>query len=314
MLETIITPDMQLNELRNLPEFREIQNALLPESLFDLPRYGEKPLSAQADLWRLPLFCEGLNRALALRRAGCPVCLRYGPEPHQFLFHFPGVPGGRAVILCPGGAYSMVSLPNEGYPVAARLNSMGYHAVVVNYRTGAAAAAPGPLDDLAAALRFLQARAGELEFGLDGYLLMGFSAGGHLAGCLGTESLGWKRYGLPRPGAMALCYPVVTMGADSEPETKANLLGMHRAEPDWVRRYSLELQITADYPPTYLWQYDHDRVVPAVNSRLLDRALTAGGVPHEYETFPGTDHGTGLADGTAAAGWLDRAVRFWNAK
>lgn len=309
----IITPELRLSELLSLPDFQPIRPQLLIDGFFDLSSHGDVPLSALSDTWNLPLFCMGLNRALALRREGYPLLYRSGPESSQYFFHFPGSPGGKAVFLCPGGGYSMVWSPGEGYPVAARLNAMGYHAFVVNYRTGEAAQAPGPMDDLAASIRFALEHESEFQADFSDYAVMGFSAGGHLAATFGTEALGWKHYGLPRPGAMVLCYPVVTMGAWSEPTSRANLLGSHSGEADFARRYSVEERITSAYPPTYLWQCTEDAVVPVQNSQFLDRQLTALGIPHLYQTYPGPDHGTGLADGTLAQGWLERAAAFWQA-
>ncbi|MGM9538269.1 MAG: alpha/beta hydrolase [Candidatus Onthomonas sp.] len=307
-----ITPDLRLGSLLSLPEFLPIRSRLLLDDFFSLSLHGDVPLSALSGTWNIPLFCLGLNRALALRQAGYPLLYSSGPEPSQFFFHFPGPPGGKAVIICPGGGYSLVWSPGEGYPVAARLNEMGYHAFVVNYRTGPEAAqAPNPMEDLAVSIRYILAHAGEFQADLSDCAVMGFSAGGHLAASFGTEALGWKHYGLPRPGAMMLCYPVITMGPLSEPTSRSCLLGRHLSDPEFAHRYSIERQVTSVYPPTYLWQCDADAVVPIQNSRLMAEALTACGVPHRYETYPGTDHGTGLSDGTAAQGWLERAVSFW---
>ena len=305
-----VTPDMTLGELLRLPEFAPLRDQLLIPAFFSPEEHGDVPLRALSDTWNLPLLCMGLNRALEVRRAGAPLLYRSGADPEQFLFHFPGPAGGKAVVICAGGGYGLVWSPGEGYPVAARLNRMGYHAFVVNYRTGDRARAPGPLDDLAASLRYLFDHRERWDADLDGYALMGFSAAGHLAGCFGTKALGWQAYGLPRPGALMLCYPVVTMGSDSEPGSRLNLLGPD-PDPELARRYSLEEQIDPDYPPTYLWHCSEDAVVPGVNSRMLRDRLTAAGVPHWYRAYSGTDHGIGLADGTQAAGWLEEAVAFW---
>lgn len=306
-----VTPDMSLKELLSLPELAPIQPQLLTDEFFALSIRGDVPLRALSDTWNMPLFCMGLNRVLELRRGGAPVLYKTGPEAHQFLFHFPGRPGAKSVIICPGGSYSLVWSPGEGYPVAARLNAMGYHAFVVNYRTGAQAQAPNPIDDLAATVRYVHERAGWFQADMTDYAVMGFSAGGHLAGCFGTERLGWRHYGLPRPGAMILCYPVVSMGRCSEPTTRSCFMGSHLAEADFEARYSVDEQVTPAYPPSFVWQCSGDAVVPIENTKLLDCALTAQGVLHRYETFPGCEHGSGLADGTAAAGWLERAVDFW---
>lgn len=306
-----ITASMSLDTLLSLPEFLPIRQQLLTDDFFDLTKLGDVPLRDLSNTWNLPLLCLGLNRVLKLRRAGEPVLYWYGPEPHQFLFRFPGKPGAKTVVICPGGGYSLVWSPGEGYPVAARLNQMGYNAFVVNYRVGDQAEAPNPMDDLAAAIRYLHDHSAALQSDLTGYAVMGFSAGGHLAASFGTESLGWRHYDLPRPGAMMLCYPVVTMGPSSEPTSRSRLLGCRLGDAAAEAAYSVERQVTPAYPPSFLWQCDHDAVVPIENTILLDRALTNHHIVHSYETYSGQDHGTGLADGTAAAGWLERAISFW---
>lgn len=311
MKDTSVTPEMGLRGLLNLPEFQSIRPQLLIDDFFDPSLHGDVPLSALSDTWNIPLFCMGLNRALTLRREGYPLLYHSGADPSQYFFHFPGWPGGKAVFICPGGGYGLVWSPGEGYPVAARLNGLGYHAFVVNYRTGARAQAPHPMDDLAVSIRWILDHENLFQADFSDYAVMGFSAGGHLAASFGTESLGWKHYGLPRPGAMLLCYPVITMGPWSEASSRANLLGIHSTDPDFARQYSVEEQLTSTYPPTYLWQCAEDAVVPIQNSRFMDRRLTGLSIPHLYQTYPGPDHGTGLADGTPAQGWLERAVAFW---
>ena len=40
-------------------------------------------------------------------------------------------------------------------------------------------------------------------------------------------------------------------------------------------------------------------------------AIRANGTDAEIDVFSGLGHGFGLGEGTAAEGWLDRAVAFW---
>ena len=155
-------------------------------------------------------------------------------------------------MICAGGGYGLVWSPGEGYPVAARLNRMGYHAFVVNYRTGDRARAPGPLDDLAASLRYLfdhRERLGRRSGRICPHGLLRRRASGRLLWDKSARLAGVRP---AAPGALMLCYPVVTMGSDSEPGSRLNLLGPD-PDPELARRYSLEEQIDPDYPPTYLW-------------------------------------------------------------
>ena len=40
-------------------------------------------------------------------------------------------------------------------------------------------------------------------------------------------------------------------------------------------------------------------------------AMSACGIDTEFHCYPGLEHGFGLGTDTAAEGWLDIAIRFW---
>ena len=216
----------------------------------------------------------------------------------------------RFVAVCAGGGYASVCSMAEAYPVIRALNDMGYAAFAVQYRCGVNAKAPNPMEDLAQAIRFILSHSEQLNVERDHYAVMGFSAGGHLAACFGTESLGYARYGLPEPSTLMLCYPVITMGEQTNLSSRNFLLGQD-CDPSIVHAYSIESQVTHKYPASFVWQFDHDDVVPVKNSQMIVEALETNHVPWEYETFPGTSHGVGLGTGTTAEGWLERAAEFW---
>ncbi len=226
---------------------------------------------------------------------------------------YPLLDGARHpfAVICPGGGYEKISDPLEGEDFARRLNGLGCAAFVVHYSVGQAARFPAPLDDLAAAVRGILDRAEELNLRPEGYSVWGASAGGHLAACFGAERLGWKKYGLPRPGALVLCYPVVTM---EEPLThtgsRQRLLGPD-PDPALTAATSVEQQVTAEYPPVCLWWGEADATVDPANSRMLLAALETAGVRCEHASYPGVGHGVGLGEGLACAGWPRRAVDFW---
>ena len=213
-------------------------------------------------------------------------------------------------LICPGGGYSMVCSFQEGLPYARKLNEKGYSAFVLYYHCKKKARHPGPLEDLARALRDILSREEELNLETEGYSVWGSSAGGHLAAAFGTEALGYARYGLPRPGALVLCYPVVTMGAKTHPGSRTNLLGENPTE-EQIAQTSVERQITAAYPPAFVWCGEADRTVDPENSRMLAEALAEKGVPHRFIEYPGVDHGVGLGRGLACESWLEEAVAFW---
>ena len=216
-------------------------------------------------------------------------------------------------IICPGGGYRRVCSFVEGYPFARKLNAMGYHAVVVFYRVRQEAAFPNPQDDLARAIREVRDKADKWKVDMDGYSLWGSSAGGHLAASFGTESMGWAKYNLPRPGAIVLVYPVVTMGEKTHAGSRKNLLG-ETPTPGKIAAVSVELQVTENYPPTFLWWGDADETVDPENSRMLRRALEEKGVPCLCREYPATGHGVGIGSGLPCEGWFEDAVAFWEAQ
>lgn len=213
-------------------------------------------------------------------------------------------------LICPGGGYSMVCSFIEGEPYAKKLNELGYSAFVLYYRCGKQASFPNPQDDLARALRDILSRADELHLETEGYSVWGSSAGGHLAASFGTESLGYAHYGLPKPAALVLTYPVITMEDFTHGGSRDNLLGKQPSRK-MIELCSIEQQVTENYPPSFVWCGDADRTVDPKNSKAFAKALEENGVPVQFEHFPGVDHGVGLGTGLACEPWFDHAVSFW---
>ena len=217
-----------------------------------------------------------------------------------------------AAVICPGGAYRTVASFIEGVPVARKLNELGISAFIVYYRVGKAGLYPAPQEDLARGIREVLARSEEYCIDAEHYSLWGASAGGHLAAGFGTEALGASHYGLPLPSAVVLMYPVITMDpACTHGETRDNLLGRNSVTAQQARLFSIDEQVTRNYPPTYLWCGDADLSVPPENTLRMAAALQRNGVPMACEIFPGVGHGVGPGTGTAAEGWIERAVAFW---
>ena len=217
----------------------------------------------------------------------------------------------RFAVICPGGAYAMVCSFIEGVPIARRLNEMGISAFIVYYRTKKKARYPAPQQDLARAVGEILSKAEAYCLETESYSVWGSSAGGHLAASFGTEAMGYARSGLPRPAAMVLIYPVITLRKElTHMGTHNNLLGEHATFAQ-ERFASVDEQVTAAYPPTYLWCGDADQSVPPENTKRMAAALEAEGVPLRCDIFPGVGHGVGPATGTAAAGWIEQAVQFW---
>lgn len=214
------------------------------------------------------------------------------------------------IIVCPGGGYCYVS-EREGEPLALQWNAMGYHAVVLHYSVAPKAQYPTALLELARTVVLLREHAEEWGIDEDRILVMGSSAGGHLAAsyaCFWSESflseqLGCKSEQL-RPNGLLLNYPVITSGAFAHRDSFRNLLGERYEE--LKERMSLERQVNEENPPTFLWHTLEDGVVPVENSLLFLQALHQKGISAELHIYPKGGHGLALADeNTATAYWSE---------
>jgi len=211
-----------------------------------------------------------------------------------------------AVLVCPGGGY-VNRAPHEAEPIARRFNACGFHAFVVHYRVSPHRH-PAPLLDASRALRLIRAHADEWRVDPARIAVCGFSAGGHLAASLGVhygmdvlntgDTAGVSGVALDafsaRPDALILGYPVITSGEFGHRGCFETLLGPDAA-PEMLRLMSLELQVTPETPPTFLWHTAEDGGVPVENSLLFAMALHKHNVPFELHVYPYGHHGVGLS-------------------
>ncbi len=213
-------------------------------------------------------------------------------------------PNGAAVLLVPGGGYGFLSYDNEGIEQARWLNALGVTCFILLYRL------PGegwgerrlvPLQDAQRAMRVIRARAA--TFGVDPkrVAVLGFSAGGHLAGSLATRH-GEATYApvdaadrlSARPDLAGLIYPVVSMDAAiTHRGSRDNLLGPAPGEAE-VAAASVERRVTADTPPVFLVHASDDGTVPVANTLTLYAALLAAKRPAEMHVFDEGGHGFGV--------------------
>lgn len=210
-----------------------------------------------------------------------------------------------ALIICPGGGYECLS-DREGEPVALRFAGLGCAAFILRYHTAPRGRWPVPQRQLLAAVAHVRDNWQRYHVDPHAVVVMGFSAGGHLAGSAG---LLWNRQELYRPlhrrpsvfrpDGVALCYPVVTSGPAAHRGSFENLLGERYEE--LLETASLEKQVTRQAPPFFLWHTADDTCVPVENSLLLDKALRARGVDSELHVYPHGSHGQSLADHTVFA-------------
>lgn len=199
-----------------------------------------------------------------------------------------------AMLVIAGGGYEFVS-PREMEPVAMEYFHAGFDAFVLDYDV-APVHYPAQLLEAGMAMLYLRRHAEELA--IEKIAAIGFSAGGHLCGCL---ALLWDDPALKaafgedcariRPDCAVLAYPVVS--ADERVwhgGSFTNFCG--DAVPH--AQYSLEQRARPDAAPCFIWTAAEDDCVPAENSLRLFTALHRAGASAELHIFEHGWHGVSM--------------------
>jgi acetyl esterase/lipase len=211
-------------------------------------------------------------------------------------------PTKTGVVVAPGGGYTHLSMTKEGDDIALWLNSLGVAAFVVKYRLGPKYHAPIELEDAQRAIRTVRANAAEYGVAPDHLGMWGFSAGGHLTAWAGTafdagnanSTDPIERQG-SRPDFLVLAYPVITLEAPLAHAGSRQFLLGENADETTIKAHSVELNVTKDTPPAFIFATTDDKTVPVQNSLMFYSALVNAGVPAELHIFQHGAHGAGLA-------------------
>ena len=221
------------------------------------------------------------------------------------------VKGSRgAVIVCPGGAY-VRKAAHEGKPIALMLNEAGISAFVLDYRVQPFRIETA-VGDALRAIRVVR------SMGYEKVAILGFSAGGHLAGSAATlYDAGNPLSEDPierlssRPDAFVSCYGATSFRLFYKSWTPM-VLGKERMKNQAdINRYTAELNITRDTPPAFIWHTADDPVVPVEVALVLAEALSAKGVLCEMHVYPHGRHGLGLAQDDPVVGQWTGQVQTW---
>ncbi len=242
-----------------------------------------------------------------------PVTLTAYARPHWGAVADDGNRWG--VLILPGGGYEVVA-DSEGEPVALAFLNAGCQAFVLRYST-VPDRYPQQLLEAAAAMAYLKAN--QDKYGISNFAVCGFSAGGHLAGCLANL---WKApflsetLGLPsaafHPDAAILSYPVISAGPHRSESSFTNLLDGKAATGEYAC-LSLEHSVSAATPPAFLWCTCTDNSVPAENTLLYASALQANHIPFELHVYPHGPHAmsTATAEGAKTLERVDSHIATW---
>jgi acetyl esterase/lipase len=226
---------------------------------------------------------------------------------------------GTAVLICPGGGYGVLAFDHEGNAIAKWLNDNGIAGIILKYRLPSdqimTDKSIGPLQDAQEAMRVIRRNASAWKINPGKIGVIGFSAGGHLASTISTH-YAEKVYEVKdntsaRPDFSLLIYPVVSFDtAITHMGTRNNLIGLKPDEKQ-VKRFSNELQITADTPPAFLVHSADDNAVPVMNSIGYFRGLQKNKIPVELHIFQKGGHGYGLSpNGGTESSWPDLCIKW----
>ena len=232
-----------------------------------------------------------------------PVFLRNVSRPDLRVFR-PARPNGRALLVVPGGSYCFVSVSNEGVDVAQHLLAYGITVCVLTYRLpgeGWRHRSDVPLQDAQRAMRVIRSRASELGIDAKTVGALGFSAGGHLAATLATQHSERTYEPVdpadaldPRPSAVGLIYPVVTMEKPQTHEmSRKLLLGDAPTAPEVAHR-SAERHVDSATPPAFIVHAFDDTAVPVENSLRFMNAMRNAGRPVEAHLLQEGGHAFGV--------------------
>lgn len=212
---------------------------------------------------------------------------------------------GTALIVAPGGGYSFLSWDLEGTEIARRFNQEGATVFVLKYRVPKRSFDPTnrlPLMDAQRAISLVRHRAKEWGIEVNRIGFLGFSAGGHLAAHVSTNS-DQRAYSATdavdavgcRPDFAVLIYP-------------GGLLD--KADP---AKLAKEMRVSAETPRSFIAVAGDDKGCLDPSIRYYS-ALRAAGVSAELHVYAGGGHGFGLREraGTAAT-WPDRCADWMRA-
>lgn len=201
-----------------------------------------------------------------------------------------------AVLVCPGGGYSILAWNHEGTAVAAWLNANGISAFLLKYRCPDRRSAAKA--DAVRAMRLIRARAAELNVMPDRIGILGFSAGAHLAARVCNL------------GAAPVYEPVDAVDAVS-PRPDFSLL----IYPAYLFRdgYALdpELAVSSSTPPVFMIQAEDDGDL-VLSSLAYFIAMRQAKVPAELHLFSRGGHGYGMfRRGNPTDVWPRLAMRWF---
>lgn len=238
----------------------------------------------------------------SVTRVSRPRLVAYRPER----------PNGTAVIVIAGGGYAHIGVGTESTPTCQWLQSSGTTAFEMIYRLPEDGwPTLAPFQDGQRAMRIVRARAAAYAIDASRIGVIGFSAGGHLAGMTAVRPAALLYPPVDaadaisaRPDFAALIYPVLSMMPPFDhTHSRREIIGLHPSEAE-SEAWSVERHVDPQTPPTFLAQAADDPISPVDNSLMMFGALRAAHVQAELHVFQSGGHAWGLGrPGTEVQAW-----------
>ena len=275
---------------------------------------GESKAQDVYELWEdqeIPYYKENSLKEYEKVSSFNVVCAYDVTEPTLTVYQAEGENSGQAVILLPGGGYSLVAIYHEGHDLARILAKQGITTAVLKYRLPRTESSHQPhlvpLADTRRALKLLRTHSEKYGFGKDKLGVMGFSAGSHLA----TVASLWKSDDEEEnPNFSALIYGVTDLDAGNLKWLEDSLYHRTMTDEEVAQNTLLNL-VSKDAPPAFLVHAYDDDVCNIKESTLYAEKCVEHHVPVEMHLFPKGGHGFGMGreeDGTAQ--WVQLFVNW----
>ena len=231
-----------------------------------------------------------------------------------------GHENGSAVVVLPGGAYWGLAANLEGRQVADWFTVRGFRAFILQYRLSSNGyLLPVPLLDARRAVQTVRARAADYHIDPGRIVIIGFSAGGHLAALASTQFVAGKPDAedpvervSSRPDFSVLGYPWIgAISSDTSHLSYCKLYKVMERCEELRAAYSPDLFVTRETPPTFLFHTFNDETVPVEQGLRYYEALVKAGVPSEAHIFANGPHGVGLGKADAALDQWPNLLEIW---
>ncbi len=215
-----------------------------------------------------------------------------------------------AVLVIPGGGYTFLSITNEGITIAKWLNGLGIDAFMLKHRlpnnySGSCKQIVATNDALRA-IELIRGNSSKWKIDIKNIGVIGFSAGGHLASTISTKG----KLNINKPNFAVLVYPVIKMNANSKTWTFNSLFGKN-PNPDIIHKYSNDLNVNDQTPPTILIHSNNDEGTPPENSLSYYSALRKHNIPAALHIWEDGGHGYGLGIGRGSIESWPNVVEEW---